>query len=126
MQFKRAVGGLVLTLAATAVFAHAHLQKAVPADGGVVNAAPSNVVLTFSEPARLTACWLQKGEAAKQKISGLATTPAKEISVPIPSLDAGSYVLSWRVVGDDGHIMPGQIHFTIAPAGTPAPQPAKH
>ena len=126
MQFKRVVGGAVLTLAATAALAHAHLQKAVPADGGVVNAAPANIVLTFSEPARLTACWLQKGDAAKQKISGLATTPAQQISVPVPSLEAGTYVLSWRVVGDDGHILPGQIHFTIAPAGTPVPQPAKH
>jgi hypothetical protein len=126
MQYRRVIGGLLSTLVATAALAHAHLQKAVPADGGVINASPANVVLTFSEPARLTACWLQKGAAAKQKITGLATTPAQQISVPVPALEAGSYVLSWRVVGDDGHIVPGQIHFTIAPAGTAAPQPAQH
>ena len=126
MQYKKVVGALVLTFGATAALAHAHLQKAIPADGGVVNAAPSSVVLTFSEPARLTACWIQKGDAAKQKITGLATTPAQQISVPVPALQAGTYVLSWRVVGDDGHIVPGQIHFTIAPAGTAAPQPAQH
>jgi methionine-rich copper-binding protein CopC len=125
MQYKRVVGGLVLTLAATVAMAHAHLEKAVPADGGVVNAAPANVVLTFSEPARLTACWIQKGDGDKQKITGLATTAAQQITVPVPALEAGSYVLSWRVVGDDGHIVPGQIHFTIAPAGTAAPQPAQ-
>jgi methionine-rich copper-binding protein CopC len=125
MQYKRVIAGLVATLAATAALAHAHLQKAVPADGGVVNASPAHVVLTFSEPARLTACWIQKGDAAKQKITGLATVPAQQISVPMPSLETGTYVLSWRVVGDDGHILPGQIHFTIAPAGTVAPQPAQ-
>jgi len=114
MRYVRVVGGLVLALAATAVLAHAHLKKAVPADGAVMGASPASVVLSFSEPATLTACWLQKGAGPKQKISGLATTPAQQISVPVPKLEAGTYVLSWRVVGDDGHILPGQIHFTIS------------
>jgi methionine-rich copper-binding protein CopC len=122
MRFVKLGGGLVLALAATAVLAHAHLRKAVPADGGVVSVAPKNIVLSFSEPARLTACWIQKGTAAKEKIDGLATAPAQEISVAVPPLGPGSYVLSWRVVGDDGHIVPGEIHFTIAAGGAAAPQ----
>jgi methionine-rich copper-binding protein CopC len=105
--------GLLLSLVASAALAHAQLKKAVPADGGVLRATPGNVVLTFSEPSRLTACWLQKRDGPKQKVTGLATTPAQEISIPVPQLEAGSYVLSWRVVGDDGHILPGQIHFTV-------------
>jgi methionine-rich copper-binding protein CopC len=120
------VCGWVSALAATAALAHAHLQKAVPADGGVVSASPANVILTFSEPARLTACWIQKGDAPKQKITGLATTPAQQISVPVPSLEAGTYVLSWRVVGDDGHVLPGQIHFTVSAGGPAAAPPVQH
>jgi methionine-rich copper-binding protein CopC len=116
MTHRKILGGLLLSLAATAVLAHAHLKKAVPVDGGVLSATPGNVVLTFSEPARLTACWLQKGAGLKQKITGLATAPAQEISVPVPQMEAGSYVLSWRVVGDDGHVLPGQIHFTVSGA----------
>jgi methionine-rich copper-binding protein CopC len=113
----RWVVGLWMTWIATAALAHAHLQKAVPADGGTVHSAPTNVVLTFSEPARLTACWLTQGNDAKQKIEGLSTSAAKEITIAMPQLAAGSYVLSWRVMADDGHVMPGQIHFTIAPPG---------
>jgi len=93
--------------------AHAHLKKAIPADGGVVDAAPATVLLSFSEPARLTACWIQKGDGPKQKIEGLSTTAAADISVALPKLEPGSYVLSWKVVGDDMHILPGQIHFTV-------------
>jgi methionine-rich copper-binding protein CopC len=115
MRYMRVVSGLVLALAATVVLAHAHLKKAVPGDGAVVGIAPANVVLSFSEPATLTACWIQKGDGARQKITGLATTPAQQISVPVPKLEAGTYVLSWRVVGDDGHVLPGQIHFTVTP-----------
>jgi|SRR5581483_1333925 len=114
MRTTRALGALVLSLAATVALAHAHLKKAVPADGGVVSSAPANVVLSFSEPARLTACWIQKGEGSKQKIDGLPTTPGADISVPLPKLEPGIYVLSWKAVGDDMHIVPGQIHFTVS------------
>jgi len=115
MRYMGIVSGLLPALAATVALAHAHLKKAIPADGAVVGTAPANVVLSFSEPATLTTCWIQKGNGAKQKLTGLATTPAAQISVPIPKLEAGTYVLSWRVVGDDGHVLPGQLHFTVTP-----------
>ena len=114
MRFRRVLGGLLLSCVATAVLAHAHLKKAVPADGGVVTTSPATAVLSFSEPARLTACWIQKGDEPRQKIEGLSTTPSADISVPLPKLDPGTYVLSWNVVGDDTHIVPGQIRFTVS------------
>jgi methionine-rich copper-binding protein CopC len=120
MKCTRIILGLVLSLAATVALAHAHLKKAVPADGAVVGTAPTNVVLSFSEPARLTACWLQKGDGPKQKVSGLPTASSPDITVPLPQLDPGTYVLSWNVVGDDTHIVPGQMHFTVSAA------PAQH
>jgi methionine-rich copper-binding protein CopC len=118
MRYMRIVTGMMLSLVATVALAHAHLKKAVPADGGVVSTAPATVVLTFSEPAHLTACWIQKADGPKQKISGLPTTASPDISVPLPQLEPGTYVLSWNVVGDDTHVVPGQIHFTVS--GTPA------
>jgi methionine-rich copper-binding protein CopC len=108
----------MLSLAASVALAHAHLKKAVPADGGVVSTAPANVVLSFSEPAHLTACWIQKADGPKQKITGLPATASPDITVPLPQLEPGTYVLSWNVVGDDTHVVPGQIHFTVS--GTPA------
>jgi copper resistance protein C len=119
MNRMRVIVASVLALVATAALAHAHLQKAVPADRSTVDTAPTNVVLTFSEAAKLTACWLQKADGPKQKISGLSTLPAQQISVPVPPLEPGTYVLSWRVVGDDGHVVPGQIQFTVAGAAQP-------
>lgn len=116
MKPMRIVVGLMLSLAATVALAHAHLKKAVPADGGVVSAAPANVVLSFSEPAHLTACWLQKAGGPKQKITGLPTAASPDITVPLPQLEPGSYVLSWNVIGDDTHVVPGQIHFTVSGA----------
>ena len=114
MQCTRIIAGLLLSLAVTVALAHAHLKKAVPADGAVVSTAPANVVLSFSEPAHLTACWIQKGDGPKQKVTGLPTAASADITVPLPQLDPGTYVLSWNVVGEDTHIVPGQMHFTVS------------
>lgn len=125
MRYIRVAGALVLSLAATVALAHAHLKSAIPANGAVVSTPPANVVLTFSEPAHLTACWIQKGSEEKQKITALPTAPSQQISIPLPQLQPGSYVLSWRVMGDDTHVVPGQIQFTVS-AAPAAAQPAPH
>jgi len=106
------LSGLALLACAAVALAHAHLQTSTPADGSTVTAAPPVVTLKFSEAARLTAAWIQKGDGAKQKLTALPEKPASEVNVTLPSLEPGSYVLSWRAVSDDGHIVPGQIHFT--------------
>jgi copper resistance protein C len=116
----------MLLLAASAVaHAHAHLKQATPADGSILTVSPGRLVLRFSEAARLTAASIQKAGAPAQKLKPLPMEPAVEISVALPSLGPASYVVSWRVVGDDGHIVPGQLHFTIVPphpAARAAPQ----
>jgi len=101
-------------LSGTLVQAHAHLQTAVPADGSVISAPPATIVLSFSEPARLTALWIQKDGGPKQKLGSLPGEPARRISVAMPHLAPGSYVVSWRVVGPDSHVVPGQIRFTLS------------
>jgi methionine-rich copper-binding protein CopC len=108
------LAGVALLLgAAGAAFAHAHLQKSTPAEGSVLGAAPGTIVLSFSEPARITAFWIQKSGGEKQKIESLPSDWSRQVSVSMPTLAAGSYVASWRVVGQDSHIMPGELHFTI-------------
>jgi methionine-rich copper-binding protein CopC len=94
--------------------AHAHLQKSSPADNSVITASPSNLVLNFSEAARLTALSIQKDEEPKQNLKPLPTTAAQQISVPLPTLTPGTYSVNWRVVSDDGHVMAGALHFTLA------------
>jgi methionine-rich copper-binding protein CopC len=121
MRQMKVVSALLLLLAAGAALAHAHLQKTVPASGAELKDPPSNIVLTFSEPTKLTACWLEKTGEPSIKIGGLPDSPAREISVPVPQLKPGAYVLSWRMVGDDGHVTGGQLKFSVA---TPAAAPS--
>jgi methionine-rich copper-binding protein CopC len=81
-------------------------------------------VLTLSEAARLTALSIQKGSEPEQKIKPLPTTAAQQISVPLPPLTPGIYSVNWRVVSEDGHMMAGVLHFTLADHATD--QPAQH
>ena len=109
----------VLVAFAAVAEAHTHLKNSVPAEGSVVTLSPTNIVLTFSEATRITALTLQKDGDAEWKLSPLPTTPAEQVAIPSPKLAPGKYIVSWRVVGDDGHIMAGKLHFTLDPAATP-------
>lgn len=117
MKILSLLSGLALATLAFTASAHAHLQKASPADGSVITTSPSNLVLNFSEAARVTALWIQKGDEPKQAVKALPTTPAQQVSIPLPPLMPGSYAVSWRVAADDGHVMSGALHFTLAPEG---------
>jgi methionine-rich copper-binding protein CopC len=128
MKIARIVCASALMACSALAFAHAHLVKAVPADGSTVVISPPKFVLTFAEPAKLTALSLQKDAEPAKKVGPLPTTPATEISIPAPQLVTGKYVLSWRAVGDDGHVMPGKLTFTVGPSGatTSAPGATGH
>jgi methionine-rich copper-binding protein CopC len=108
---KWLTGSALLVLVAV-VHAHAHLTAAVPADGSV-GKAPEHIVLTFSEAARLTAMTLQREGEEPRKLTPLPAEMATRITVPLPQLPAGRYTLRWRVVSDDGHVVPGALHFTV-------------
>jgi methionine-rich copper-binding protein CopC len=112
-RLKALVLCCALALAPAAVQAHAHLLRAVPAEGSVLHAAPARVRLTFSEAARLAALWIAPVGGARRQIAPLPLDAAAEISVPLPPLAPGRYVLSWRVIGTDGHVVPGELHFTL-------------
>jgi methionine-rich copper-binding protein CopC len=104
---------LVLLLSSSVVQAHAHLTRSVPADGSVLHGSPAQLTLTFSESAQLTALWVESADGPRQKLTPLPAAAAAEITVPLPPLKPGSYLLTWRVVGHDGHMVPGQLHFTL-------------
>jgi methionine-rich copper-binding protein CopC len=102
-----------LFLGAAEAQAHAHLERAQPADGSVLTTAPARLVLSFSESARLTALSIEAAGGKPRKLAPLPAQSAREISVALPPLAPGEYVVRWRVLSADGHIVPGRLHFTL-------------
>jgi copper transport protein len=123
MKIVRIAFALVLMGCGALAFAHAKLVKADPADGSTLTVAPAKFVLTFGEPAKLTALALQKDAGPAKMLGPLPKDAAAEISIPAPKLTPGKYVLTWRVVGNDGHVLPGKLTFNVgpSPAATSAP-----
>ncbi|HEY0768195.1 MAG TPA: copper resistance CopC family protein, partial [Steroidobacteraceae bacterium] len=106
MRPGRSFGGWLLVVWAagtTCAQAHAHLQASIPRDGSVLGTSPAALVLQFSEAARLTALWIEQSGGTKQRLTPLPREPQTKIAVPLPKLAPGEYVVSWRVLGGDGH-----------------------
>lgn len=103
-----------LLLASTFAQAHSHLQSSKPAEGSTVNASPAAIELNFSEAVTLTALTLQKGAEKGQPLGPLSDKPTEKISVSVPTLAPGKYVVNYRAVSDDNHVMNGTLHFTVS------------
>ena len=55
----------------------------------------------------------EKSGAGSQKLAPLPQQPQSKIVVPLPALAPGHYLVSWRALSADGHVVAGQLHFTL-------------
>ena len=110
---------LLAALAAPAAFAHAFLDRAVPAVGGTVHGQPAEVRLRFSqplEPAFSTVSVLDTGgKQVDLKDKGLDPKDASVLRVSLPPLAPGKYHVVWRVLSTDTHVTEGDYTFEVAP-----------
>jgi methionine-rich copper-binding protein CopC len=108
---------MAMSLAASGLaIAHAHLKRSEPADQSVVAEAPKNLTVAFNEAVTITALTIQKGDAKPQVLGPLAKEAAKQTTVALPALTPGNYIVKWRAMSDDKHLMSGKILFKV---GTP-------
>lgn len=119
---KRAIAlttALALSLAAAVALAHTALRKATPADGSTVAAAPKELVLEFSEPVRLTAVSLASADGKKVDMAAVPADTVARFALPVRgAMTAGDYVVSWRAVGADTHVVSGELKFKVSTAPT--------
>jgi methionine-rich copper-binding protein CopC len=104
-------------LSIAAAQAHTQLSSSMPADDAVLEAAPEQVVLHFSEPVRLTALSVEGPGTEKQDLGPLPSAASAEFTVAAPSLPEGRYDVSWRALSADTHVVSGQFTFTVRAGG---------
>jgi len=114
MRILRVWSGLVSVAIASIAAAHVHLKQSVPAEGAKVSPAPVQIVLTFNEPAQLTALWIQQDANPRQKLGPVPADAQATITLPTPGLKPGKYTVTWRAVAPDRHVMSGALHFTVS------------
>ncbi|HBZ72805.1 MAG TPA: copper resistance protein CopC [Deltaproteobacteria bacterium] len=99
--------------------AHAFLDHAVPRVGSTVSAAPSELVLAFTqelEPAFSTVEVLNE-QGAKVDKGDVQVDPhdGTLLRVSLNPLAPGTYKVIWRVVSVDTHPTEGDFTFHVAP-----------
>jgi len=109
-----AVLGLTLALGAGPALAHSTVKSTFPASGTVMLSSPSEVVINFNEPARLTSVVLVEAGMPERK---LAFTPpsgsANTFTMPAPNLGSGRNEIKWKALSKDGHPISGSIIIVI-------------
>jgi copper transport protein len=116
-----AVAALVTRTAQPAA-AHANLVRSEPAAGSVLEQAPSQVQLWFSEPPELTLSDVRLLDGSGKVVSREPVRPAPSdplsLVLPLPELSPGVYTIVWRVTSAvDGHTTTGTVPFSVGAPG---------
>lgn len=92
--------------------AHTSLISSDPTEGARLDAAPEQIVLTFSESVRQPseASLVADGKVVTTEFS--VTGPRLVVEPPADAPD-GSYQLNYRVVSADGHPITGTLAFSV-------------
>ena len=111
----------VFLLTNAVAFAHTELSMSMPADKATLATPPKEVMLHFTEPVRLTAATIQKsGDKTAQDLGPLPAAAANAFTLAVPAMTNGGYTVTWRALADDGHIMKGELTFSIGAADAAA------
>ncbi|REK89042.1 hypothetical protein DY245_17480 [Streptomyces inhibens] len=122
------LGGLVG--GAVPASAHAALTGSTPAQGSVVDQAPEQVTLTFSEGVAMGDDSIRvldpRGKRVDRgKLRNLCSDSIVKYGAGLPSgLRDGTYTVAWQAVSADSHPVSGAFTFSVgAPSKTTAPVP---
>jgi len=96
--------------------AHAELVATDPAQGAVLDRLPDVVRLTFSEPVQQVPDGVRVFDAEGEELANTSTTRDVDLLVTIEDdVSAGTVVVAWRVVSEDGHPIGGSLMFSVGP-----------
>jgi methionine-rich copper-binding protein CopC len=108
---------VLVLLAPSPLSAHAYLVKSVPAARAVLFRAPERVQLWFNErlEPRYSSITVndQDGKPVETGKTEVGAEDPKLLSATLKSLSAGRYIVRYRVLSVDGHIVQDEFPFTI-------------
>lgn len=107
------ITGLIWSCLTMAALAHASLTSATPADGTVVATPPAMFSLSFSEPVSPLVLKLVRPDGTTANLEHFALRDKTLEITPPDDLENGTYVMTWRVVSEDGHPVGGSSIFSI-------------
>ena len=99
-------------------FEHIVMDRSVPADGEKVTGQVSEIRLYFSGAPLMRGASVRIANSSRSLMRSSPPAPDstddKQVFVTIaPALPPGTYVVQWRCIADDGHVMRGDFTFEV-------------
>jgi len=113
-----ATAGLLSFLAASPVLVSAHSfpESEAPAAGQTLNEPPSEVKIKYDAPIEKLFAQLAVIDASGHNLAQGAPAVSDDgyiLTVKLPRLKPGNYLVKWRVVGIDTHHTEGSYSFSV-------------
>lgn len=103
--------------------AHAELLGTEPGYGAVLPTGPDRVIIRYDLPVEVAGAQValqHSGESVPVDRPVFASPDRRDVAIPMPELEDGSYVLTWFLFGSDGDVMGAELAFTVLPGASPA------
>lgn len=104
----------VISIAAATASAHTSIVSSNIESGSQIEVAPASFDFSFGADIGLAGVELETLDGYPVEIAfERPREMGKSFSVPLPMLEPGPYILKWRAVAKDGHVMKGEVGFAI-------------
>lgn len=111
---------LAVVVRPTPALAHTELLSSVPAEGSTVSMAVDRIELVFGEDLLPTGAAISvEGPAGADVRVGEAGTLGSATVATVRLASPGSHLVTYRVVGSDGHVIVGTLRFIAVAGATP-------
>lgn len=106
------------------VFAHSHLEDSSPKTGETVTETLKTITLTFETAIEPTSSFtLTNDKNSSIPLSEVSISGNQLIANVNDNLINGAYTIHWKIIGEDGHPLEGEIPFTLQlPENTAIPE----
>ena len=117
-KFVTIVFVFFVSLTPLAAQAHDEILSSTPASGSAVDAGKFDVTVTFEENIMVTennqGLVIEVTDPSGTKVSnGCVSAEGATLSTPVDLDSAGTYHVSWRSIGSDGHAVEGDFEFDL-------------
>jgi copper transport protein len=111
---------IALVALASPASAHAELLSSDPAPNAVLLTAPSTITLVFSEAVQSGSGAVRVLDAQQRLVTtaGVQHPNSTTVTLRLPSLGNGGYLVSWHVVSADTHPISGAYTFAVGADST--------
>ncbi|MFM7087969.1 MAG: copper resistance protein CopC [Candidatus Paceibacterota bacterium] len=103
---------LLLTLDHQSAYAHAEITGSSPANSTVIKVLPKEIILSFNEAVSVEKDGIQLLNASGKILSSSAKQSGSDLKLVTPKIKAGRYLVRYRVISADGHIIIESITFS--------------